>query len=105
MEDYDLYTRVLRMIFYKIRNRADPTKYRLAGGEPKWNKSGKVFDSIGKLRLMISNCMTYNSYARNAHNLNDFSNWEIVEYEVKELSTKKVHEIVKPETVMKLLKR
>lgn len=90
------------MVFYKIRNKKDG-RFRCAGGEPKWNKSGKVFDSLGSLRLMISNCISYNSYKRNTYK-NDFSEWEIVEYEVTEKGTKGVHDILTSEKLMQLLK-
>lgn len=89
------------MIFYKIRSKSTG-KYRCAGGEPKWNKTGKLFDSIGKLRQMIANCMRHNGYN---HCKNDFSDWEIVEYHVAETETKAVHEILKPEKVMEMLKK
>jgi len=91
------------VIFYKIRSKSTG-KYRCAGGEPKWNSTGKLFDSLGKLRQMIANCMRHNSYMRVTYK-NDFSDWEIVEYHVAETSTKAVHEILKPEKVMELLKK
>ena len=91
------------MIFYKIRSKSTG-KYRCAGGDPKWNSTGKLFDSIGKLRQMIANCMRHNSYPRVLHK-NDFSDWEIIEYEVIEKDIKGVHEIIKPEKIMELLKK
>lgn len=90
------------MIFYKIRSKSTG-KFRMKGGEPHWNKTGKTFETLGRLRQMISNCMTYNSYKRGP--LNDFSDWEIIEYEVIEKDVKGVHEIIKPEKVMELLKK
>lgn len=90
------------MIFYKIRSRSTG-KFRCAGGEPKWNKTGKLFDSLGKLRQMISNCMRHNGYMR-VTKKNDFSDWEIVEYHVTETETKAVHEIVSPDALLKLIK-
>ena len=51
------------MIFYKIRSKSTG-KFRMKGGEPHWNKTGKTFETLGRLRQMISNCMTYNSYKR-----------------------------------------
>lgn len=90
------------MIFYKIRSKSTG-KFRMKGGEPHWNKTGKTFETLGRLRQMISNCMTYNSYKRGLQN--DFSDWEIIEYEVIEKDVKGVHEIIKPEKVMELLKK
>lgn len=90
------------MKFYKIRNKRTGL-FRGAGGEPKWNKSGKTFDTLGKLRSMITNCMQRNKYARTIIK-NDFSEWEIIEYEAVARSVKDVHEIVKAERIVELLK-
>lgn len=90
------------MIVYKIRSKKTG-KFRLAGGEPKWNNIGKTFETLGRLRQMISNCMSWNQ--RKYGQLNDFSDWEIIELEVTELSVKGVHEIVKPEKLIELLQR
>lgn len=92
----------MTMIFYKIRNKRTG-QYRCAGGEPKWNKTGKLFDSLGKLRQMIANCMRYNNYLR-ATKKNDFSDWEIIEYHVTETEIKAVHEIVKAEKIVDLIR-
>lgn len=89
------------MIFYKIRSKSTG-KFRLAGLEPKWNKSGKVFDSLGKLRLMITNCLNHNKHL---HWKNDFSDWEIVEYEVLEKGTKGVHDVITAEKLFQMLKK
>lgn len=90
------------MNFYKIRNKRTGL-FRCAGGEPKWNKGGKTFDTLGKLRSMITNCMRHNKYARTIIK-NDFSEWEIIEYEAVARSVKDVHEIVKAERIVELLK-
>lgn len=91
------------MNFYKIRNKRTGL-YRCAGGEPKWSKSGKTFDTLGKLRSMITNCMQHNKYATRTIFKNDFSEWEVIEYEAVERSVKDVHEIVKAERIVELLK-
>ena len=90
------------MIFYKIRSKSTG-KFRMKGGEPHWNKTGKTFETLGRLRQMITHCMSYNSYRRGPQN--DFSDWEIIEYEVIEKDIKGVHEIIKPEKIMELLKK
>ncbi len=92
------------MIVYKIRSKKTG-KFRLQGGEPKWNNIGKTFETIGRLRQMISNCMKYNQYHPRSRLQNDFENWEVVEYEVTELNIKGVHEFVKPEKLIELLQR
>ena len=89
------------MIYYKIRNKSKPELYRLSGTYPKWNKTGKVWETLGRLRSMITNCVSAQS---RGFLLNDFSDWEIVEYEVTEISVKDVHDVISPAALMKLLK-
>ena len=38
--------------YYKIRNKKDPGLYRKADGA--WNSSGKVYDTLGKVRTLIT---------------------------------------------------
>ena len=85
------------MIVYKIRNRNDPDKF-LAGTPTyhSWDKTGRMFQTIGKLRTFLTNTL------KNKRNV---SEWDIVEYELNELSVKGVHEMIKPEQLMKLLKQ
>lgn len=87
------------MIYYKIRKKSDPELFRLADG--RWNKSGKVYDTLGKLRATITNKM--NSYFDNVRG--EIQDWEIVEFEVRVKEVKQLHEIVKPERVWELLKK
>ena len=84
------------MIVYKIRNRNDPEKFLT--GTPSyhsWDKTGRMFQTIGKLRTFLTNALK---------SRNSVSNWDIVEYELNELSSKGVHEMIKPEQLIKLLK-
>jgi hypothetical protein len=87
------------MKFYKIRKRSNPSLYRLAGSRPSWNKTGKTWDAIGKLRAMITNTINSNYYNE------DLSDWEIVEYEVTEASAKPVHEVMSQKNLLTLLSR
>lgn len=87
------------MKFYKIRKRSNPSLYRLAGSRPSWNKTGKTWDAIGKLRAMITNTINSNYYNE------DLSDWEIVEYEVTESSAKPVHEVMSQKNLLTLLSR
>jgi hypothetical protein len=88
------------MKFYKIRKRSNPSLYRLSGSRPSWTKTGKTWDAIGKLRAMITN--TINS---NSHYNEDLGDWEIVEYEVTEVSAKPVHEVMSQKNLLTLLSR
>ncbi len=87
------------LTYYKIRKKSDPEMFRKADGS--WNKSGKVYDTLGKLRATITNNMnSYSEYAREK-----VRDWEIVEFEVRVKEVKQLHEIVKPEKVWDLLKK
>jgi hypothetical protein len=85
------------LTYYKIRKKSDPTQFRKSDGT--WNQSGKVYDTLGKLRTTITNWMN-SDYHRQG--LNDI---EIVEYEVRVKEVKQLIDIVKPERVWELLKK
>lgn len=87
------------LTYYKIRKKSDPELFRKADGT--WNKSGKVYDTLGKLRATITNKM--NSYFDSVRS--EIQDWEIVEYEVRVKEVRQLHEIVKPEKVWDLLKK
>jgi hypothetical protein len=87
------------LTYYKIRKKSDPELFRKADGS--WNKSGKVYDTLGKLRATITNKM--NSYYDSVRG--EIQDWEIVEFEVRVKEVKQLHEIVKPEKVWDLLKK
>jgi len=87
------------LVYYKIRKKSDPTQFRKADGT--WNQSGKVYDTLGKLRATITNHMnSYSEYQR--AKLQDF---EIVEYEVRVKEVKQLIDIVDPKKVWDLLKK
>ena len=89
----------MTLTYYKIRKKSDPELYRLADG--RWNKSGKVYDTLGKLRATITNNMNSTSdYYRK-----QIQDWEIVEFEVRVKEVKQLIDIVKPEKVWDLLKK
>lgn len=87
------------LTYYKIRNKNNPELFRKADGT--WNKSGKVYDTLGKLRSTITNHL--NSYFDSRRE--KLQDWEIVEYEVRLKEVKQLHEVVKPDRVLELLKR
>ena len=73
--------------------------FRKADGT--WNKSGKVYDTLGKLRATITlNMNSYSEYAREK-----VKDWEIVEFEVRVKEVKQLIDVVKPEKVWDLLKK
>jgi len=63
-----------------------------------WSKSGKIWDTLGKLRSHITSHLP-NSY-RNGTNMSD---WRIVSYRLEVDSVSEVHEIVTPEKIIKVL--
>lgn len=85
------------MKFYKIRSKKNPELYRLGGVDSRWNKSGKTWDTLGKLRSMITNTIN------NQYRSEELSDWEIVEYEVTEVSAKPLNEVMSAENLKKLL--
>lgn len=86
------------MLYYKIRRKSDPTQFRKSDGT--WNTSGKVYDTLGKLRAVITQHM--NSWSdRQRQQIQD---WEIVEYEVQVREVKQLVDVVDPKKVWDLLK-
>ena len=87
------------VIYYKIRSKKNPELFRKSDGT--WNKSGKVYDTLGKLRATITNKISsYYSSVRE-----EVDDWEIVEFEVVEKDIKQVHEVIKPERLLQLLSK
>ena len=87
------------MIYYKIRKKSDPTQFRKSDGT--WNSSGKVYDTLGKLRAIITQRMNNRSdWARN-----ELENWEFVEYEVVEREVRQLIDVVDKKKVWEILKR
>ena len=87
------------LTYYKIRRKSDPTQFRKADGT--WNNSGKVYDTLGKLRAIITQHMNSTSeYYRSK--IND---WEIVEFEVRVKEVKQLIDVVDPKKVWDLLKK
>jgi hypothetical protein len=89
----------MNLTYYKIRKRSDPELFRKADGS--WNKSGKVYDTLGKLRTTITlNMNSYSEYARE-----QVKDWEIVEYEVCIKEVKQLIDVIDPKKVWDLLKK
>lgn len=87
------------MNYYKIRSRKNPELFRKSDGT--WNNSGKVYDTLGKLRAIITQHLnSYSDYQRR-----QLDDWEIVEFEVTVKEVKQLHEIVTADKIFKLLKK
>ena len=87
------------LTYYKIRKKSDPELFRLADG--RWNKSGKVYDTLGKLRATI----TYNMNNSSDYVREEVQDWEFVEYEVTVKEVRQLIDVVKPEKVWEMLKK
>jgi hypothetical protein len=87
------------MKVYKVRH-AETKLYRTAGVRTYWNRVGKTWDTLGKLRTMITCAITDDRSSKH-----DFSNWEVVEYEVIEQNVRPVHEMITANKLLELIKK
>ena len=86
------------LTYYKIRSKQDPTQFRKADGT--WNSSGKVYDTLGKLRSAITmNMNSHSDYIRR-----QVENWEFVEYEVTVKEVKQLVDVMDKKKVWEMLK-
>lgn len=89
----------MSLVYYKIRKKSDPEMFRMASGA--WNKSGKVYDTLGKLRATI----TFNMNSSSDYTRKQVQDWEFVEYEVSVKEVKQLFDVVDPKKVWGLLKK
>lgn len=88
-----------KLTYYKIRSKKDPSLFRKADGT--WNGSGKVYDTLGKLRSAITSKM--NSHYESIRD--QVQDWEFVEYEVTVKEVKQLFDIVDKKKIFELLKK
>ncbi len=88
----------MSLTYYKIRKKGHPELFRTSSGS--WNTSGKVYDTLGKLRTLITTKI--NSYSE--HSRREIADWEIVEYEVQVKAVKGVHEVITAKRMMDYIK-
>lgn len=86
------------LTYYKIRKKSDPTQFRMSTGS--WNQSGKVYDTLGKLRTVITSHMN----SRSDYHREQLRDWEFVEYEVQVKEVKQLIDIVDKKKIWDLLK-
>lgn len=89
---------MINLTYYKIRSKANPEMFRKADGS--WNKSGKVYDTLGKLRATI----TYNMNSSSSYVRDKMQDWEIVEFEVRVKEVKQLIDVIDPKKVWDMLK-
>lgn len=85
--------------YYKIRKKGNAELFRKADGT--WNSSGKVYDTLGKLRTVIT--LKMNSHYDSIRDQVD--DWEFVEYEVRVKEVKQLIDIVDKKKVWEMLKK
>lgn len=81
------------LVYYKIQNRLRPDLFLAANGS--WNKAGKVYDTLGKLRSKITQTMNWRA--------SELANWRVVEYEVQVRAVRDVHEVMTGQRLIELL--
>lgn len=87
------------LTYYKIRKKSDPEMFRMANGS--WNKSGKVYDTLGKLRATI----TCNMNSSSDYTRDKVQDWEVVEFEVRVREVKQLFDVIDPKKVWEMLKK
>lgn len=87
------------LTYYKIRKKSDPTQFRKADGT--WNNSGKVYDTLGKLRATITLHMNSTSEYHRAK----LQDWEVVEFEVRVKEVKQLIDIIDKKKIWEMLKK
>ena len=85
------------LIFYRIQNKVNPKLFRTSDG--RWKESGKIYDTLGKLRSIITQHMN-SYYESDRKKVND---WNIVEYEVTVKAVKEVADVIDPKQLIKML--
>ena len=86
------------MIIYKIRHKETG---KFLKGTPiyhSYDNDGRIFQTLGKLRSFLTAILKYE------HTRGQVAVWDIIEYELTENSVKGVHEVIKPEQLIKMLK-
>ena len=88
------------MTMYYIRSKSNPGE--MLRGTPSYHRfvksDGRLFPSIGKLRAFIS-AVLKNEYRRKG-----IPDWEVIEAELITKDVKQVHEIIKADKLIELLK-
>lgn len=94
------------MIYYKIRHRktglfSKGGVYVSADGTGIfWSKSGKSWDTLGKLRAHITSHLPTDYQSGT-----DMTDWEVVEYHLVEQQAKSIVEVIDPKKIVQMLKR
>ena len=88
------------MITYKIRSKSQGLYIKGTPAYRNYDANGRMFNSLGALRSFLTGVMRYTGYRSQ-----DLSDWEVVEYELVAREVKPLHEVIKPEKLIQLLKQ
>jgi len=89
-------------IYYKIRKKDDPDLF--VSGTPfyqSYDKTGRIFQSLGRLRTFVTSVMTSDS--RSDSGRNRVADWEVIELEMVIKDVKGIHEIITAKKLKELL--
>jgi hypothetical protein len=86
------------MIYYKIKHSVTGLFHNGKIADYDWNKTGKVWVTLGKLRFFITSAM------RDKFVMREFDKWMLIEFEVIEREAKPIMEAIDPKKVIELLK-
>lgn len=81
--------------FYKIRD-GRTGLFSTGGSWPSWVKNGKVWTRLGTLRAHLTMMLRCER---------SMEGWEVVEIETIVKNSRPIHEIIKPERLLEILKR
>ena len=87
------------MIYYKIQLKGTGTFLKGTPSYYSFKKDGRVFQTLGSLRTFITGAIKNNRTSQ------QLGNWQIVEYQLAVHAVKDIHEVIKPEKLIELLKK
>ena len=85
------------MQVYKIKQKNSDLFVKGTAYYNSLDKEGRIFTKLSRLRSFITTCLRIPG--------RDLGNWEIVVYTLQVDNIKELHEVVKPEKIVELLKR
>ncbi len=83
---------------YMIRSKKSPDTF--VRGTPFYHHftvNGRIFSSLGQVRTFITGVIN------DKHFNGDLEDWEVINVELRVLTAKPVHEVIKPERLLSLL--
>ena len=97
---------IMTTTYYKIRHKVTGlyskggTYVNGAGNNSFWTKSGKTWDTLGKLRAHITSHLPRGTYREGT----DMSDWEVIEYHVTVKEVKGIKDVIDPKKMLEWLK-